>query len=41
MALSSQGTKKKVCYYYDGKITFFMDEISSIYLEMKPGAYSG
>lgn len=24
MALTSQGTKKKVCYYYDGKNCFFL-----------------
>lgn len=31
MALSSQGTKKKVCYYYDGKNSIFTGEISSFY----------
>lgn len=31
MALSSQGTKKKVCYYYDGKNCILSALMSTFY----------
>uniref|UniRef100_A0A8C1L2G9 Histone deacetylase n=1 Tax=Cyprinus carpio TaxID=7962 RepID=A0A8C1L2G9_CYPCA len=31
MALSSQGTKKKVCYYYDGKNGIFTGDVGNYY----------